>query len=204
MVCPRIEGEGGVLEIHAYLSEQVYPGLNVGMLHGRMDTDLKASVMQEFAQGEIDILVATTVIEVGIDVANATVMLIREAERFGVSQIHQLRGRVGRGQHDSLCLLHTTFDEDSPQGQRLAAISTTTDGFQLSELDLQVRQEGDVLGTRQSGSDTKLRHLSFISDQKIIERALIDATELVAASRSRALELVSDIAMINQEYLEKS
>ncbi|ALC05715.1 RecG-like helicase [Corynebacterium deserti GIMN1.010] len=204
VVCPRIEGEGGVLEMHAYLATEIFPGLNVAMLHGRMDADLKDQVMAEFAAGEIDVLVATTVIEVGIDVANATVMLIREAERFGVSQIHQLRGRVGRGSHDSLCLLHTTFDEHSPQGQRLTAIAATTDGFQLSELDLQVRQEGDVLGTRQSGSDTKLRHLSFITDQKIIERALIDAAELVATDRRRALELVSEIAMVNQEYLEKS
>lgn len=204
VVCPRIDGEGGVVEMHEYLSTQVFPGLNVDVLHGRMDADLKDQVMQDFAAGEIDILVATTVIEVGIDVANATVMLIREAERFGVSQIHQLRGRVGRGEHDSLCLLHTTFDEYSPQGQRLQAIAATTDGFQLSELDLQVRQEGDVLGTRQSGSDTKLQHLSFIKDQQIIEQALIDATELVAADRHKALELVSDIAMINQEYLEKS
>lgn len=204
VVCPRIEGEGGVLEIHALLEEKIYPGLNVGMLHGRMDTELKDEVMGEFARGEIDILVATTVIEVGIDVANATVMLIREAERFGVSQIHQLRGRVGRGSFDSLCLLHTTFDENSPQGKRLAAIAATTDGFQLSELDLQVRQEGDVLGTRQSGSDTKLRHLSFITDQKIIEQALIDAAELVSRDRRRALELVSEIAMVNQDYLEKS
>ncbi|MFP7365532.1 ATP-dependent DNA helicase RecG [Corynebacterium callunae] len=204
VVCPRIEGEGGVLEIHQLLEEHIFPGLNVGMLHGRMDTDLKDEVMGEFARGEIDILVATTVIEVGIDVANATVMLIREAERFGVSQIHQLRGRVGRGAYDSLCLLHTTFDENSPQGKRLAAIAATTDGFQLSELDLQVRQEGDVLGTRQSGSDTKLRHLSFITDQKIIEQALIDAAELVARDRRRALELVSEIAIVNQDYLEKS
>ena len=204
VVCPRIDGEGGVSEVHELLSLKVFPDLEVGVLHGRMDTDAKDAAMAAFARGDTDVLVATTVIEVGIDVPNATVMLIREAERFGVSQIHQLRGRVGRGGFDSLCLLHTTAEPGSPQLGRLEAIAATTDGFHLSELDLQVRQEGDVLGTRQSGTDTTLRHLSFINDRDIIEEALIDAAELVATDPRGALALVSDVALIRQDYLEKS
>ncbi|WP_293952539.1 ATP-dependent DNA helicase RecG [uncultured Corynebacterium sp.] len=204
VVCPRIEGEGGVLEVHKNLQEFIYPHLRIGMLHGRMDSDLKDEVMQDFAAGNIDVLVSTTVIEVGIDVANATVMLIMEADRFGVSQIHQLRGRVGRGGFASLCLLYTQFAITSPQMERLQAIAQTSDGFALSELDLQVRQEGDILGTSQSGSDTKLLYLSLLTDQKIIERALKDAAELVERDPGRALALVSDIALSNQDYLEKS
>lgn len=202
--CPAIEGDGGVLKIHEQLQEFTYPHLNVGMLHGRMDADRKDEVMKDFAAGGIDVLVSTTVIEVGIDVANATVMLILEADRFGVSQIHQLRGRVGRGGFASLCLLHTDFEVDSPQMERLQAIAQTSDGFALSELDLQVRQEGDILGTSQSGSDTKLLYLSLLTDQKIIERALVDAAELVQRDPEMARALVSDIALSNQDYLEKS
>src|SRR5699024_8269360 len=114
----------------------------------------KDAVMADFAAGGIDVLVATTVIEVGVDVPNATVMLIREAENFGVSQLHQLRGRVGRGGHESLCLFHTLLDDPmSPSLARLDAVARTSDGFELAELDLLTRQEGDVLGTRQSGAE---------------------------------------------------
>lgn len=204
VVCPRIEGDGGVLKTHEQLLEFTFPHLRVGMLHGRMDAELKDQVMKDFANGEIDVLVSTTVIEVGIDVANATVMLILEADRFGVSQIHQLRGRVGRGGFASLCLLHTEFAPHTPQMERLQAIARTSDGFELSELDLQVRQEGDILGTSQSGSDTKLRYLSLLTDQAIIERAIGDASDLVARDPERALALVNDIARDNQDYLEKT
>src|SRR5699024_9479192 len=161
------EGDGGVVKIHDTLQHRTFRDLTVGMLHGRMDPETKDQVMRDFAAGGIDVLVSTTVIEVGIDVANATVMLILEADRFGVSQIHQLRGRVGRGGFASLCLLHTSFALDSPQMGRLQAIAATSDGFALSELDLKVRQEGDILGTSQSGSDTKLQYLSLLTDQKI-------------------------------------
>ena len=204
VVCPRIEGDGGVVKIHDTLQHRTFRDLTVGMLHGRMDPETKDQVMRDFAAGGIDVLVSTTVIEVGIDVANATVMLILEADRFGVSQIHQLRGRVGRGGFASLCLLHTSFALDSPQMGRLQAIATTSDGFALSELDLKVRQEGDILGTSQSGSDTKLQYLSLLTDQKIIERAIADAAELVARDPEMAMALVSDIARDNQDYLEKT
>ena len=204
VVCPRIEGDGGVVKIHDTLQHRTFRDLTVGMLHGRMDPETKDQVMRDFAAGGIDVLVSTTVIEVGIDVANATVMLILEADRFGVSQIHQLRGRVGRGGFASLCLLHTSFALDSPQMGRLQAIAATSDGFALSELDLKVRQEGDILGTSQSGSDTKLQYLSLLTDQKIIERAIADAAELVARDPEMAMALVSDIARDNQDYLEKT
>ena len=121
------------------------------MLHGRLPTDEKDATMNAFAAGELDVLVATTVVEVGVDVPNATVMVVMDADRFGVSQLHQLRGRVGRGSEPGLCLLVTASDPDSPARERLAAVAATTDGFELSRLDVELRHEGDVLGARQSG-----------------------------------------------------
>lgn len=202
VVCPRIEGEGGVLETFELLRTQIFPELSVAMLHGRMTGEEKDSIMADFAAGGSDILVATTVIEVGINVPNATVMYIREAHNFGVSQLHQLRGRVGRGSHKSLCLLHTTMEPGSPSYERLAAIASTTDGFQLAELDLRTRQEGDVLGTAQSGTHRRVKLLSLISDTAIIERATSDATALVARNRPLAERLASGIE--GKDFLEKS
>lgn len=202
VVCPRIDGPGGVTETFDYLRDSVFPDLSIGMLHGRMPSEDKDRVMADFAAGGIDILVATTVIEVGINVPNATVMYIREAQSFGVSQLHQLRGRVGRGEHKSLCLLHTTMEADSPSVQRLFDVAATTDGFQLAELDLRTRQEGDVLGTAQSGTRRRVRLLSLISDGPIIQRANTDAAALVARDRALAERLVADIE--GQDYLEKS
>ncbi|MDU0478506.1 ATP-dependent DNA helicase RecG [Staphylococcus chromogenes] len=202
VVCPHIEGEGGVDETYALLRDQVFPELNTAMLHGRMPAEDKDTVMADFAAGGIDILVATTVIEVGINVPNATVMYIREAHSFGVSQLHQLRGRVGRGSHKSLCLLHTSMPADSPSVQRLFDVAATTDGFQLAELDLRTRQEGDVLGTAQSGTRRRVKLLSLITDGAIINRANQDAEALVARDRKLAEKLVADIE--GQDYLEKS
>lgn len=205
VVCPRIENEGGVLEVYESLSKYSFPDLTVGMLHGRMSGEDKDRVMADFAAGGIDVLVSTTVIEVGVDVPNATVMLIREAENFGVSQLHQLRGRVGRGGHASLCLFHTLIeDELHPTLGRLQAIAQTSDGFRLAEIDLLSRQEGDVLGTSQSGRERKVKLLSFIEDLELIEQANRDAAQLVARDRELAQRLVTDIAANNQEYLEKS
>ncbi|AKK02984.1 ATP-dependent DNA helicase RecG [Corynebacterium epidermidicanis] len=202
VVCPRIEGEGGVEETFDYLRTQIFPELNVAMLHGRMPAEEKDAIMADFAAGGIDILVATTVIEVGINVPNASVMYIREAHSFGVSQLHQLRGRVGRGEYKSLCLLHTTMEPGTPSVQRLFDVAATSDGFGLAELDLRTRQEGDVLGTAQSGTKRRVRLLSLLSDRALIERANADATALVARNRSLAEHLVSDIE--GQDYLEKS
>lgn len=202
IVCPRIEGEGGVEETYDMLAQQVYPELVVGKLHGRMSGEDKDAIMADFAAGGINILVATTVIEVGINVPNATVMYIREAHNFGVSQLHQLRGRVGRGAHKSLCLLHTSMEPGSPSYERLSAVAATTDGFQLAELDLRTRQEGDVLGTAQSGTRRSVKLLSLITDTRIIQQANADATALVARNRPLAEKLV--VGIEGQDFLEKS
>lgn len=204
VVCPRISGEGGVEEVYEQLAYEIFPDLKVTMVHGKMHPADKDEQMSAFARGEIDIMVATTVIEVGIDVPNATVMYVREAENFGVSQLHQLRGRVGRGNHASLCLLHTDSPEDSPAFQRLSRIAATTDGFELAELDLLDRQEGDVLGTDQSGSHKRVRLLSLVEDGAIIEHASNYARELVVRNRALAEQLVSDVALDSREFIEKA
>ena len=154
-------------------------GLRVAMLHGRMSADDKDSTMKAFASGEIDVLVSTTVIEVGVDVANATVMVIMDADRFGVSQLHQLRGRVGRGTSPGLCLLVSSAPIESPARMRLEAVASTLDGFELSRIDLDQRREGDVLGSNQSGTRSHLRLLRVLRDEDLIESARNDATELV-------------------------
>jgi ATP-dependent DNA helicase RecG len=136
--------------------------------------------MQAFAQGEIDVLISTTVIEVGVDVPNATVMVIMDADRFGVSQLHQLRGRVGRGTSPGLCLLVTNADPESSARERLDAVSKTQDGFELSRIDLEQRREGDVLGASQSGSRSHLRLLRVLRDEALIESARESAAELLA------------------------
>ena len=154
-------------------------GLRVAMLHGRMSADDKDSTMKAFAAGEIDVLVSTTVIEVGVDVANATVMVIMDADRFGVSQLHQLRGRVGRGTSPGLCLLVSSAPIESPARTRLEAVASTLDGFELSRIDLDQRREGDVLGSNQSGTRSHLRLLRVLRDEDLIESARNDASELV-------------------------
>ncbi len=137
-------------------------------MHGRLPSDEKDAVMAAFRAGQIDVLVCTTVIEVGVDVPNATVMVVVDADRFGISQLHQLRGRIGRGQHPSLCLLATQLPEGSKAGQRLQAVAGTLDGFKLADLDLQERKEGDVLGLSQSGRPITLRFLSLSEHLDII------------------------------------
>ena len=137
--------------------------------------------MQQFVDGAIDVLVATSVIEVGVDVPNASVMVVLDAERFGVSQVHQLRGRIGRGEHASLCLLITKAPLGSPGRTRLEAIASTNDGFVLSRLDLEQRREGDVLGAVQSGRRSTLRLLEVVRDEDIVAAAREDAIELIEA-----------------------
>jgi len=145
-------------------------GLRIETLHGRMSSDEKASVMGEFAAGNIDVLVSTTVIEVGVNVPNATVMVVLDADRFGVAQLHQLRGRVGRGAHPGLCLLLTTAEDFTPALDRVQAVAGTTDGFELSQIDLELRREGDVLGGRQSGGRSSLKLLRVVKDVDLIQR----------------------------------
>ncbi|MBK3521773.1 MULTISPECIES: ATP-dependent DNA helicase RecG [Streptomyces] len=201
VVCPRIgdeeedpkkagkkpaEGEEkrpplAVLDVAEQLGRGPLKGLRVEVLHGRMHPDDKDAVMRRFAAGETDVLVATTVIEVGVNVPNATAMVIMDADRFGVSQLHQLRGRVGRGSAPGLCLLVTEMPEASPARQRLNAVAATLDGFELSRIDLEQRREGDVLGQAQSGARSSLRVLAVIEDEEVIAEARAEAAAVVAA-----------------------
>ncbi|MEV0600778.1 ATP-dependent DNA helicase RecG [Streptomyces sp. NPDC050315] len=169
-----------VLDVAEQLAKGPLAGLRVEVLHGRMQPDDKDDVMRRFAAGDVDVLVATTVIEVGVNVPNATAMVIMDADRFGVSQLHQLRGRVGRGSAPGLCLLVTEMSEASPARARLGAVASTLDGFELSRIDLEQRREGDVLGQAQSGVRSSLRMLAVIEDEDVIEAAREEATAIVA------------------------
>ncbi|MFB7458927.1 ATP-dependent DNA helicase RecG [Streptomyces sp. NPDC056188] len=198
-----------VMDIADQLARGPLHGLKVEVLHGRMQPDDKDAVMRRFAAGETDVLVATTVIEVGVNVPNATVMVIMDADRFGVSQLHQLRGRVGRGSAPGLCLLVTEMPEASAARQRLNAVASTLDGFELSRIDLEQRREGDVLGQAQSGARSSLRVLAVIEDEEIIAEAREEAAAVVAADpeleRLPGLRTALD-ALLDEEreqYLEK-
>jgi ATP-dependent DNA helicase RecG len=230
VVCPRIgdeedgpkknakqapEGDAdkrpplAVLDVAEQLAKGPLQGLKVEVLHGRMQPDDKDAVMRRFAAGETDVLVATTVIEVGVNVPNATAMVIMDADRFGVSQLHQLRGRVGRGSAPGLCLLVTEMPEASAARQRLNAVAGTLDGFELSRIDLEQRREGDVLGQAQSGARTSLRVLAVIEDEEIIAEAREEAAAVVAADPEltslpglcTALDALLDEE--REQYLEK-
>ena len=170
-----------VLDVAPALEGGPLSGLRFGILHGRLNPDEKDRVMTAFAAGEIDVLVATTVIEVGVDVPNATAMVVMDAERFGVSQLHQLRGRVGRGVAAGLCLLVTDAPEASPSRERLDAVAATSDGFRLSRLDLEQRREGDVLGATQAGRRSSLKMLRLLSDEELIAFARQEASAVVEA-----------------------
>lgn len=213
VVCSRIGDEPppedgpelhSVEELAPDLAASALAGLRVEMLHGRMAAEDKDDVMRRFAAGEVDVLVSTTVIEVGVDVPNASVMVILDAERFGVSQLHQLRGRIGRGGHAGLCLLVTGVATDSPSMERLVAVAATRDGFALSEVDLAQRREGDVLGTSQSGRRRTLQLLSVVDprDVEVIEEARELATTLVAADP--ALDRHRDLAAAVFELEERA
>jgi ATP-dependent DNA helicase RecG len=190
VVCPRVDPDdksdsdvtlAAVEHVAPWLAEGPLTGLRVEALHGRMAPERKDAVMRAFAGGEVDVLVATTVIEVGVDVGNATVMVVLDADRFGVSQLHQLRGRVGRGGHPGLCLLVTQAEKDTPALARLVAVAATTDGFELSRIDLEQRREGDVLGAAQSGSRSGLKLLSVLEHEDEIVAAREAAVELVTS-----------------------
>jgi ATP-dependent DNA helicase RecG len=199
-----------VLDVVPMLVEGPLAGLRVEMMHGRMPPDAKDDVMRRFAAGEVDVLVATTVVEVGVDVANATAMVVMDADRFGVSQLHQLRGRVGRGSAPGLCLLVTDSEAGTPARDRLDAVAATQDGFELSRLDLETRREGDVLGASQSGRRSSLRLLSVLRDEAVIAAAREDAAALVAADpdlgKHPALRAAVEAVLADQraEYLEKA
>ena len=183
--------------------------LKIAILHGRLSSDEKDTTMQAFTKGEIDVLVSTTVIEVGVDVPNATIMVIMDADRFGVSQLHQLRGRVGRGTSPGLCLLVTQCEEETPARERLNAVASTLDGFELSRIDLEQRREGDVLGASQSGTQSHLRLLRVLRDEALIEQARDDAEALIATDNdlSEYPLLKAELAQLQRDqsvdYLDK-
>ena len=212
---PRGVAAGGrrqplaVLDVAATLDAGQLAGLRLGILHGRLHPEEKDRVMREFSAGQIDVLVATTVIEVGVDVPNATVMVIMDAERFGVSQLHQLRGRVGRGAAAGLCLLVTEAPPDSPARERLDAVAATLDGFKLSRLDLEQRREGDVLGAAQAGRQSSLRLLRLLADEDLIRQAREDATAVVSADpqltgHPALRDAIEELLGVQAEYLDKT
>ncbi|CAN2206460.1 RecG RecG-like helicase [Candidatus Nanopelagicaceae bacterium] len=197
-----------VEELGPLLSGGALQGVKVAPLHGRQSAELKDSTMQAFANKEIDVLISTTVIEVGVDVPNATVMVIMDADRFGVSQLHQLRGRVGRGTSPGLCLLVTSAEPESPARVRLDAVAGTLDGFELSRIDLEQRREGDVLGSSQSGSRSHLRLLRVLRDESMIEEAREDASTILESDISQYPLLAAELAQIQAdaaaEYIDKA
>ena len=199
-----------VLDVAAELAEGPLAGLRMRILHGRMPADDKDAVMRGFADGSVDVLVATTVVEVGVDVPNATIMVIMDADRFGVSQLHQLRGRVGRGGKPGLCLLVTDSPPGSPARERLDAVAATVDGFALSRLDLEQRREGNVLGAAQAGRKSGLKMLTLLRDEELIVQARTEAQAVVDADPRLAGHpaLVSAIRVLldeeQAEFLEKA
>jgi ATP-dependent DNA helicase RecG len=228
VVCPRIgdqdsaedvpssEGDDGrrpplaVMEVAEGLAEGPLRGLRLAVLHGRLPADEKDAVMRAFAAGEVDVLVATTVVEVGVDVPNSTAMVIMDADRFGVSQLHQLRGRVGRGSAAGVCLLVTETLAGTATRERLDAVASTLDGFELARVDLEMRREGDILGATQSGNRSQLRLLSLLRDEDVIGAAREEAQELVSRSPDLAEfpglagMVASFVTDTKAEYLEKA
>ncbi len=193
-----------LVELYEELTGGPLHGLRVGTLHGRMSADNKDAAMSAFSSGSIDVLVATTVVEVGVDVPNATVMGVMDADRFGVSQLHQLRGRVGRGSEPGLCLLVTSADSDAPSRERLDAVASTNDGFELSRLDAELRREGDVLGAAQSGLRSSLRLLSVVKDGDVIDVARAAADALVSADPTLAAHPSLAAAVHELEHSEQA
>ena len=218
MVAAQLLGEeyldneqmSAVEELAPELANGALKGLKIAMLHGRQTSEVKEQTMSEFAKGEIDVLIATTVIEVGVDVANASMMVIMDADRFGVSQLHQLRGRVGRGSVPGLCLLVSNAQEDSQSMARLAAVAATLDGFELARLDLEQRKEGDVLGASQSGGRSHLRLLRVLRDEDLIEQAREVALNILSTDPqiNHLPELKSEVAKLQSDeaarFMDKS
>jgi ATP-dependent DNA helicase RecG len=227
VVCPAID-PGEVEEANEFEEEPAAPLTSVtelakeladhpqlgerrlAILHGRMDSASKDQVMSQFQAGEIDLLIATTVIEVGVDVPRATAMVVMDADRFGISQLHQLRGRVGRGGWPGLCLLVTHQVEGTLARERLDAVVATTDGFELARADLELRREGDVLGRSQSGGRSGLKLLRVTTDGDVIDQARQDAEEILTRSSDLALypalaeHLQRRLADVDREFLDRS
>lgn len=222
IVCPRISiseddvfadeehpPSAAVEELYAQLQRGPLSGLRLGMLHGRMNPADKDATMAAFAAGELDVLVATTVIEVGVDVPNASMMVIMDADRFGISQLHQLRGRIGRGEHPGICLLISHAYPESSAGQRLSAVANTRDGFELAELDLEQRREGDVLSASQAGGRSTLKLLRVLADADLIALARDVADTLVRADPNHTSDWLADMITNTEQradpdYLERN
>jgi ATP-dependent DNA helicase RecG len=182
------EGElKAAIKMNRALSGKTFADLKVGLLHGRLDSDLKDQVMRMFQRGELQVLVATTVIEVGVDVPNATVMVIEHAERFGLAQLHQLRGRIGRGAAKSYCILMTGGRVSEDGEKRLDAMVRTRDGFQIAELDLALRGPGEFFGTRQAGMPS-FRVADLIRDRQLLEAAKREAAAVIAGPNAEISE----------------
>jgi ATP-dependent DNA helicase RecG len=182
------------LKMYKELSTRIFPDRKVGLLHGRLEADLKDQVMRMFQKGELDILVSTTVIEVGVDVANATVMVIEHAERFGLAQLHQLRGRIGRGAAKSYCILMTGGKVSEEGERRLDAMVRTNDGFQIAELDLELRGPGEFFGTRQAGMPS-FRVANLIRDRSLLEAAKREAAAVLAGPNGEVTQTEIDRAL---------
>ena len=190
-----------VLDVLPLLADGELAGLRIDALHGRLASEDKERVMSRFTAGQIDVLVATTMVEVGVDVPNATVMVILDADRFGVSQLHQLRGRVGRGSAAGWCLLHTDAPEGSPSRLRVEAVAATLDGAELAKLDLRERREGDVLGTAQSGRRRSLKLLDLLRDEQLLITARTEAAAIVAEDPE--LEQHGELARVLRRRLDE-
>ena len=222
VVCPAITAtqlESGVSadgdrtlaaveEVAPQLAAGPLAGLGVGVVHGKQPVAERDETMAAFAKGAIDVLVATTVIEVGVDVPNASVMVVLDADRFGLSQLHQLRGRIGRGEHAGLCLLLAPVSDQLDAQARLDAMTRTSDGFELADLDLQLRREGDVLGEAQSGGGT-LKLLRALDDAEVIRGARDLAERVLDDERSAGDPLLADLMtkaelLAAGEWMEKS
>lgn len=228
VVCPRIDEKdepedildsdipentkrplaAATLVAEALKANPILSGLRIGLLHGKQSSETKAAVMAAFTNREIDVLVSTTVIEVGVDVPNATTMVILDADRFGISQLHQLRGRVGRGSHPGLALMLTAAQEGSLALERVQAVAATQDGFKLSEIDLELRREGDVLGANQSGGKSSLKLLRVLKDQPIIQKAREQVIAIFAADPTleKHTNLAKSLELLDQQradYLTK-
>jgi ATP-dependent DNA helicase RecG len=207
---PSALGLSAVEEVAAELADGPLAGLRVGLLHGRLPPEEKDRTMRAFAAGEIDVLVSTTVIEVGVDVANATTMVLMDADRFGISQLHQLRGRVGRGGLPGLCLLVSRTEAGTPARERLDAVAGTTDGFELSRVDLEQRREGDVLGRSQSGFRSTLQNLRVLRDEDTIvaaraaAEALLDADPDLSSHEPLRLAVTEMEESAEADFIEKS
>ena len=182
------------MKMYKELSKSIFPDLRVGVLHGRMEPDLKEHVMRLFQKGELDILVSTTVIEVGVDVANATMMVIEHAERFGLAQLHQLRGRIGRGAAKSYCVLMTGGKVSEDGERRLDAMVRTNDGFQIAELDLELRGPGEFFGTRQAGLPN-FQVANLIRDRQLLEAAKREAAAVLAGPNAEITQAEIDAAL---------